>query len=89
MDLELVCFELELEYLELDPLIEPDPPLELAPLVELAPMQELSRQMNFIKIFIFQWLLLNIQVLTEILTCNLPSLAVDCPPKCRQAQAEK
>ena len=41
--MELVCFELELEYLELDPLIEPAQPLELAPLVELAPMQELPR----------------------------------------------
>ena len=27
--MELVCFELELEYLELDPLIEPAPTLEL------------------------------------------------------------
>ena len=27
LEMELVCFELELEYLELDPLIEPAPPL--------------------------------------------------------------
>ena len=40
--MELVCFELELEYMELDPLIEPDLPLELAPLVELAPVRELA-----------------------------------------------
>ena len=37
----LLCFELELEYLELYPLIELAPPLELAPLVEMVPMQEL------------------------------------------------
>ena len=69
--MELVCFELELEYLELDPPIEPAPPLELALHVELACMQELPKQLNFIKIFIFQWVLLNIRVLTEIFICNL------------------
>ena len=36
LEMELVCFELELEYWELDPLIEPAPPLELALFVELA-----------------------------------------------------
>ena len=70
MDLELVCFELELEYLELDPLIEPVPTLELAPLVELAPMQELSGQMDFIKIFIFQWLP-SLYSSPYIFICNL------------------
>ena len=37
-EVELLCFELELESLELDPLIEPVPPVELALLVELAPL---------------------------------------------------
>ena len=41
MELELVCFELDLENLELDPLTELAQPLGLAPLVELVPMQEL------------------------------------------------
>ena len=72
-----MCFELELEYLELDPLIQLAPPLELAALVELAPMQELPGQMSFIKIFIFKRALLNIQVFTEIFICNVKFFGSD------------
>ena len=55
--MELLCFELELVSLELDPLIEPVPHVELAPLEEIPP------QINFI--LLLPNSLINVKVITE------------------------
>ena len=78
LELELLCFELELESLELDPLVEPVPPVELVPLVELSPLVGLTPlqimippQINFVKNSFFKGHLIkifnNFQVLIEII----------------------